>query len=204
MKPMVVDAKGRKLTNEQIWGGTKCKVSALLIPYFMAGNGYGCSLQLKAVQIIDLVSGKDGDMGKHGFKEEKGYESPDTDSATEDEVPEETEDFLVLENLEVVWRKKLQVSCVNKELSLSMKHLQLFTLSQLLNMLLSDFILPNGIIIEAKGQFVSSDRSKHKLIKEQHPDLDIRFVFSNSRTRIGKKSKTTYAMWCDRFGFNFF
>ena len=93
MKPMVVDAKGRRLTNEQIWGGTKCKVSALLIPYFMAGNGYGCSLRLKAVQIIDLVSGKDGDMGKHGFKEEKGYESPDTDSATEDEVPEETEDF---------------------------------------------------------------------------------------------------------------
>jgi hypothetical protein len=66
-----------------------------------------------------------------------------------------------------------------------------------------DFILPNGIIIEAKGQFVSSDRSKHKLIAQQHPDLDIRFVFSNSRTRIGKKSKTTYAMWCDRFGFNF-
>ena len=37
----------------------------------MAGNGYGCSLRLKAVQIIDLVSGKDGDMGKHGFKEER-------------------------------------------------------------------------------------------------------------------------------------
>ena len=64
-----------------------------------------------------------------------------------------------------------------------------------------DFILQNGIIIEAKGQFVSSDRSKHKLISQQHPDLDIRFVFSNSKTRIGKKSKTTYAMWCKRFGF---
>ena len=64
-----------------------------------------------------------------------------------------------------------------------------------------DFLLPNGIIIETKGQFVSSDRSKHKLIKEQHPDLDIRFVFSNSKSRIGKKSKTTYAMWCERNGF---
>ena len=64
-----------------------------------------------------------------------------------------------------------------------------------------DFLLPNGIIIETKGQFLSSDRSKHKLIKEQHPDLDIRFVFSNSKSRIGKKSKTTYAMWCERNGF---
>ena len=64
-----------------------------------------------------------------------------------------------------------------------------------------DFVLPNGIIVETKGQFLSSDRSKHKLIKEQNPELDIRFVFSNSRTRIGSKSKTTYGMWCERLGF---
>jgi hypothetical protein len=66
-----------------------------------------------------------------------------------------------------------------------------------------DFILPNGIIVETKGQFLSSDRSKHKLIKEQNPDLEIRFVFSNSNTKIGSKSKTTYAMWCSRFGFEY-
>lgn len=64
-----------------------------------------------------------------------------------------------------------------------------------------DFVLPNGIIIETKGQFLSSDRSKHKLIKAQNPKLDIRFVFSNSNKRIGSKSKTTYAMWCERQGF---
>jgi|14BtaG_2_1085337.scaffolds.fasta_scaffold03118_3 hypothetical protein len=66
-----------------------------------------------------------------------------------------------------------------------------------------DFVLPNGIIVETKGQFLSSDRSKHKLIKAQNPALDIRFVFSNSRTRIGSKSKTTYAMWCERLGFQY-
>jgi len=66
-----------------------------------------------------------------------------------------------------------------------------------------DFVLPNGIIVETKGQFLSSDRSKHKLIKAQNPDLDIRFVFSNSRTRIGSKSKTTYAMWCERLEFQY-
>ena len=66
-----------------------------------------------------------------------------------------------------------------------------------------DFILPNGIIIETKGRFVTADRKKHKQIKEQHPELDIRFVFSNSKSRISKLSKTTYAMWCKKHGFKF-
>ena len=66
---------------------------------------------------------------------------------------------------------------------------------------LPDFRLPNGIIVETKGRFVTADRQKHLLIKQQHPTLDIRFVFSNPRVRIGKKSKTTYAMWCDEKGF---
>lgn len=64
-----------------------------------------------------------------------------------------------------------------------------------------DYVLPNGIIIESKGRFVTADRQKHLHIKENHPGLDIRFVFSNPRNRIGKKSQTTYAMWCDKHGF---
>lgn len=66
-----------------------------------------------------------------------------------------------------------------------------------------DFGLHNGIIIESKGRFVTADRQKHLLIKKQHPDLDIRFVFSNSRARISKTSKTTYAAWCEKHGFKF-
>ena len=67
-----------------------------------------------------------------------------------------------------------------------------------------DFVLPNGIIIETKGQFVTADRKKHKLIKEQFGNkYDIRFVFSNPNQTIGKKSKTTYADWCNRFGFKY-
>lgn len=66
-----------------------------------------------------------------------------------------------------------------------------------------DFVLPNGIIIETKGRFETEDRKKHKLLKAQHPALDIRFVFSYSRQKIGKKSATTYAMWCDQFGFEY-
>ena len=64
-----------------------------------------------------------------------------------------------------------------------------------------DFILPNGIIIESKGRFVSADRKKHLLIQRQSPKLDIRFVFSNSKGKINKGSKTTYGMWCAKYGF---
>ena len=64
-----------------------------------------------------------------------------------------------------------------------------------------DFILHNGIIIESKGRFVPDDRKKHLKVREQNPDLDIRFVFSNSRNKIRKGSKTTYAMWCEKNNF---
>jgi hypothetical protein len=64
-----------------------------------------------------------------------------------------------------------------------------------------DFKLPNGIIIESKGRFVAADRKKHLLIQKQHLFLDIRFVFSNSRAKIAKGSKTTYGDWCDKHGF---
>lgn len=64
-----------------------------------------------------------------------------------------------------------------------------------------DFVLPNGIIVETKGRFTSADRQKHLLIQEQYPDLDIRFVFSNPNNKINKNSKTTYAAWCEQYGF---
>ena len=66
-----------------------------------------------------------------------------------------------------------------------------------------DFILSNGIIIEAKGLFEADDRKKHLLIKSQYPHLDIRFVFSNPRNKLYKGSKTTYADWCQKYGFKY-
>lgn len=66
-----------------------------------------------------------------------------------------------------------------------------------------DFRLPNGIFIETKGRFVTEDRKKHLLIKEQYPNLDIRFIFQNSKAKIRKGSKTTYADWCNKYGFKF-
>lgn len=66
-----------------------------------------------------------------------------------------------------------------------------------------DYVLHNGIVIETKGQFKTADRQKHLLIKDQHPELDIRFVFSNSRQRISKTSNTSYADWCLMNDFKF-
>ncbi len=66
-----------------------------------------------------------------------------------------------------------------------------------------DFRLDNGIVVESKGRFVAADRKKHLLVKQQHPNLDIRFVFTNSNAKISKGSKTTYADWCNKNGFLF-
>ena len=66
-----------------------------------------------------------------------------------------------------------------------------------------DFVLPNGIIVESKGRFVAADRKKHLKVKEQHPDLDIRFVFRNSKAKLNKGAKSTYGDWCDKYGFTY-
>jgi hypothetical protein len=55
--------------------------------------------------------------------------------------------------------------------------------------------------IEAKGLFTTTDRGKHLLIKKQHPELDIRFLFMRANNKLYKGSKTTYSGWCERYGF---
>ncbi len=66
---------------------------------------------------------------------------------------------------------------------------------------LADYVLPNGIIIEAKGHFTSADRRKMKAVKEAHPTLEIRMVFGRAENKLNKTSRTTYAKWCDTKGF---
>lgn len=69
-----------------------------------------------------------------------------------------------------------------------------------------DFKLPKQggfFFCETKGIFDVADRAKHLLIKQQHPDIDIRFVFSNQNQKIYKNSPTSYAMWCEKHGFRY-
>jgi hypothetical protein len=69
-----------------------------------------------------------------------------------------------------------------------------------------DFRLPSGVYVETKGRFLTADRKKHLLIKEQHPEIEIRFVFSNPQASLSHKSvlhKTTCADWCEKHGFKY-
>ena len=65
-----------------------------------------------------------------------------------------------------------------------------------------DFYFPDyDLYVECKGFLKMADRKKHLLIKEQHPELDIRFVFSRAGNKLSSKSKTTYGGWCEKNGF---
>lgn len=64
-----------------------------------------------------------------------------------------------------------------------------------------DFKLPNGIYIEVKGRLTAADRRKLQLVKKQNPELDIRILFQYANAKILKGSKTTYAMWAEKHGF---
>jgi len=63
------------------------------------------------------------------------------------------------------------------------------------------YLVDYDMFIETKGRFIEADRTKHKLIAKQHPDIDIRFMFQNPRVKLSKKSKATYADWCEKNDF---
>jgi len=63
-----------------------------------------------------------------------------------------------------------------------------------------DFVLPSGIIIEAKGRFTSQDRTEHRYLQAQHPEIEIRFVFQRDN-KLSKTSDTTYTEWAQKHGF---
>ena len=65
------------------------------------------------------------------------------------------------------------------------------------------YVEQEGFYVETKGLFSPEDRAKHLLVRKQHPDIDIRFIFMDSKKRLSKKSKTTYAQWCDKHGFQY-
>ena len=65
-----------------------------------------------------------------------------------------------------------------------------------------DFYIPEtDIYIEAKGRFLPADRTKMLLVQQQHPELDIRFLFMNCHQKIYKGSKTSYGQWCGKYNF---
>jgi len=61
-----------------------------------------------------------------------------------------------------------------------------------------DFLLPNNVYLEIKGYWDPEDRRKVLAVKRDNPDIDLRMVFQAPYNTISKKSKTTYAKWCEK------
>ena len=61
-----------------------------------------------------------------------------------------------------------------------------------------DFLLPNHVYLETKGYWDAADRRKVLAVKRDNPFIDLRMVFQSPYNTISKKSKTTYAKWCEK------
>lgn len=60
------------------------------------------------------------------------------------------------------------------------------------------------VIYEGKGWFSSGDRAKMLHIIESNPGITVRMIFQNAQAKINKRSKTSYADWCDKQGIEWF
>jgi len=64
-----------------------------------------------------------------------------------------------------------------------------------------DFVIKStGIIVEAKGYLDRDSKRKMVAVKQQHPDLDIRFLFMYADKKM-PGSKQTHAQWATKNGF---
>ena len=86
--------------------------------------------------------------------------------------------------LEIAISKELDLNKVKYEFeTIKLK----YTVPEKVHTYTPDFYLKEKeFFIETKGLFTSADRKKMRFIKEQHPELDIRFIFSNSKQKISK------------------
>ncbi len=55
--------------------------------------------------------------------------------------------------------------------------------------------------IEVKSYLDEDDRKKMEAVKESHPDLDIRFIFSKPDKLLPHRKKLTHAGWAEKHNF---
>jgi hypothetical protein len=66
-----------------------------------------------------------------------------------------------------------------------------------------DWTIRNGLLLETKGYLSDhAERKKFILLKEQHPDIDIRFIFDNPNKLCGG-TKMTHAKWAEKYNFKY-
>ena len=84
-RPALFDAKNNPIDNSTlIFGGSKMKIAYSLVPYFTPMLGAGITARIKAVQVIELVEGKQMNL----FDKEDGYEAK---SESQNEIPTEVQ-----------------------------------------------------------------------------------------------------------------
>ena len=91
-RPQLFDAKKNPIPlSTLIWGGSKMRVAYNLVPYYTPMLGAGITARLKAVQVIELVEGKDSNL----FEKEDGYEATPKPEVISNETSEvqESKDF---------------------------------------------------------------------------------------------------------------
>ncbi len=54
--------------------------------------------------------------------------------------------------------------------------------------------------IEIKGKLDLDTRQKHEWLKQQYPDMDLRFIFGNWANKIYKGSNISYKQWAEKMG----
>jgi len=85
-RPALFDAKNNPIdTSTLIFGGSKMKIAYSLVPYFTPMLGAGITARIKAVQVIELVEGKQMNL----FEKEDGYEAK---SESTNEIPTEVQE----------------------------------------------------------------------------------------------------------------
>ncbi len=82
MSPKIFDSQGKIIKGlDSIWGGSTLRVSADLVPFYVAAVGAGVTLRLKAVQVIELVKGGGSDGSSFGFDKTDGYVAEEQESS---------------------------------------------------------------------------------------------------------------------------
>ena len=68
-----------------------------------------------------------------------------------------------------------------------------------------DFVLPGGVVVEAKGYFDAQDRRTLLEVRKQHPAMDLRILFQKADRRLTPKRRAkksmTYGEWATKHGF---
>jgi hypothetical protein len=72
-----------------------------------------------------------------------------------------------------------------------------------------DIVIEEGKrFVEIKGKLAYEDQCKHLWIKEQHPNIEIKFIFGTDvvihKGRKGANGKYRHSDWCEQHGFEYF